>query len=204
RTLHRISAIRNRSGRVVGLTCRIGRAVFGTIDIMRDVVETGKSILMLGKPGVGKTTKCREVARVLSEEFGKRVVIVDTSNEIAGDGDIPHPAIGRDRRMQVATPELQDAVMTECVEDHMPGSSDHRGPDAPGYSAPPRNPRACAGWSDRGRPAPGRSGDARRGAAHPEGLWPRSGTRRPARGTPGTGPAPRRDHPRSGGRWRAG
>jgi stage III sporulation protein SpoIIIAA len=120
RTLHRISAIRNRSGRVVGLTCRIGRAVFGTIDIMRDVVETGKSILMLGKPGVGKTTKCREVARVLSEEFGKRVVIVDTSNEIAGDGDIPHPAIGRARRMQVAEPELQHAVMIEAVENHMP------------------------------------------------------------------------------------
>jgi stage III sporulation protein SpoIIIAA len=120
RTLHRISAIRNRSGRVVGLTCRIGRAVFGTIDIMRDVVETGKSILMLGKPGVGKTTKCREVARVLSEEFGKRVVIVDTSNEIAGDGDIPHPAIGRARRMQVALPELQHAVMIEAVENHMP------------------------------------------------------------------------------------
>src|SRR6266542_801652 len=120
RTLHRISAIRNRSGRVVGLTCRIGRAVFGTIDIMRDVVETGKSILMLGRPGVGKTTKCREVARVLSEEFGKRVVIVDTSNEIAGDGDIPHPAIGRARRMQVALPELQHAVMIEAVENHMP------------------------------------------------------------------------------------
>jgi stage III sporulation protein SpoIIIAA len=120
RTLHRISAIRNRNSRIVGLTCRIGRAVFGTIDIMRDVVETGKSILMLGKPGVGKTTKCREVARVLSEEFGKRVVIVDTSNEIAGDGDIPHPAIGRARRMQVATPELQHAVMIEAVENHMP------------------------------------------------------------------------------------
>jgi stage III sporulation protein SpoIIIAA len=120
RTLHRISAIRNRNARIVGLTCRIGRAVFGTIDIMRDVVETGKSILMLGKPGVGKTTKCREVARVLSEEFGKRVVIVDTSNEIAGDGDIPHPAIGRARRMQVATPELQHAVMIEAVENHMP------------------------------------------------------------------------------------
>src|SRR5947208_6787330 len=120
RTLHRISAIRNRSGRVVGLTCRIGRAVFGTIDIMRDVVETNKSILMLGKPGVGKTTKLREVARVLSEEFGKRVVIVDTSNEIAGDGDIPHPAIGRARRMQVAEPILQHAVMIEAVENHMP------------------------------------------------------------------------------------
>jgi stage III sporulation protein SpoIIIAA len=120
RTLHRISAIRNRNGRIVGLTCRIGRAVYGTIDIMRDVVETGKSILMLGRPGVGKTTKCREVARVLSEEFGKRVVIVDTSNEIAGDGDIPHPAIGRARRMQVPEPALQHAVMIEAVENHMP------------------------------------------------------------------------------------
>jgi len=120
RTLHRISAIRNRSGRIVGLTCRIGRAVYGTIDIMRDMVETGKSILMLGRPGVGKTTKCREVARVLSEQFGKRVVIVDTSNEIAGDGDIPHPAIGRSRRMQVPSPDLQHAVMIEAVENHMP------------------------------------------------------------------------------------
>ena len=120
RTLHRISAIRNRTGRIVGLTCRIGRAVFGTIDIMRDVVESGKSILILGRPGVGKTTKLREVARVLSEEFGKRVIIVDTSNEIAGDGDIPHPAIGRARRMQVPEPALQHAVMIEAVENHMP------------------------------------------------------------------------------------
>jgi len=120
RTLHRISAIRNRTAKVVGLTCRIGRAVFGTIDIMRDQVEQGKSILILGRPGVGKTTKLREVARVLSEEFEKRVVIVDTSNEIAGDGDIPHPAIGRARRMQVPEPALQHAVMIEAVENHMP------------------------------------------------------------------------------------
>ncbi len=120
RTLHRISAIRNRQDRIVGLTCRIGRAVYGTIDIIRDVVESGQSILLLGRPGVGKTTKLREVARVLSDEFKKRVVIVDTSNEIAGDGDIPHPAIGRARRMQVPTPEDQHAVMIEAVENHMP------------------------------------------------------------------------------------
>ena len=120
RTLHRISAIRNRKGKVVGLTCRIGRAVDGTIDIIQDVVESGKSILMLGRPGRGKTTKLREVARILSEELKKRVVIVDTSNEIAGDGDIPHPAIGKARRMQVAAPELQHSVMIEAVENHMP------------------------------------------------------------------------------------
>jgi stage III sporulation protein SpoIIIAA len=120
RTLHRISAIRNRQGKVVGLTCRIGRAVYGTIDIIQDIVESGKSILMLGRPGRGKTTKLREVARILSEELKKRVVIVDTSNEIAGDGDIPHPAIGKARRMQVAAPELQHAVMIEAVENHMP------------------------------------------------------------------------------------
>lgn len=120
RTLHRISAIRNRQGRVVGLTCRIGRAVYGTIDIIQDVVESGKSILILGRPGRGKTTKLREVARVLSEQLKKRVVIVDTSNEIAGDGDIPHPAIGRARRMQVAEPDLQHHVMIEAVENHMP------------------------------------------------------------------------------------
>ena len=120
RTLHRISAIRNRQGKIVGLTCRIGRAVYGTIDIIRDVVESGKSILMLGRPGRGKTTKLREVARVLSDEFKKRVIIVDTSNEIAGDGDIPHPAIGRARRMQVIEPNDQHAVMIEAVENHMP------------------------------------------------------------------------------------
>ncbi len=120
RTLHRISAIRNRSGVVIGLTCRVGRAVFGTIDIIQDVVEKGKSILCLGRPGVGKTTKLREIARVLADEFDKRVIIVDTSNEIAGDGDIPHPAIGRARRMHVAVPELQHAVMIEAVENHMP------------------------------------------------------------------------------------
>ncbi len=120
RTLHRISAIRNRQGRIVGLTCRIGRAVYGTIDIIQDIVQGGKSILLLGRPGRGKTTKLREVARVLSEELKKRVVIVDTSNEIAGDGDIPHPAIGRARRMQVATPDEQHNVMIEAVENHMP------------------------------------------------------------------------------------
>ena len=101
RTLHRISAIRNRSGKIVGLTCRIGRAVFGTIEIIDDIVEPGQTILMLGRPGVGKTTMLREVARVLADDCDKRVVIVDTSNEIAGDGDIPHPGIGRARRMQV-------------------------------------------------------------------------------------------------------
>ena len=120
RTLHRISAIRNRRGDVVGLTCRIGRAVFGTIDIIRDVVEEGRSFLLLGRPGVGKTTMLREVARVLADELDKRVIIVDTSNEIAGDGDIPHPAIGRARRMQVAHPDQQAAVMIEAVENHMP------------------------------------------------------------------------------------
>lgn len=119
-TLHRISAIRNRSNEIIGLTCRVGRSVFGTIGLIRDLVETGRSILMLGRPGVGKTTALREVARVLADDLGKRVVIIDTSNEIAGDGDIPHPAIGRARRMQVARPELQHQVMIEAVENHTP------------------------------------------------------------------------------------
>uniref|UniRef100_B8HUU3 Single-stranded nucleic acid binding R3H domain protein n=1 Tax=Cyanothece sp. (strain PCC 7425 / ATCC 29141) TaxID=395961 RepID=B8HUU3_CYAP4 len=119
-TLHRISALRNRQGDIVGLTCRVGRAVFGTIGMIRDLVESGKSILLLGRPGVGKTTALREMARVLADELLKRVVIIDTSNEIAGDGDIPHPAIGRARRMQVARPELQHQVMIEAVENHMP------------------------------------------------------------------------------------
>ncbi len=120
RTLHRISAIRNRGGDVIGLTCRVGRAVFGTVSIIRDIIDSGQSILLLGKPGTGKTTLLRETARVLAEELRKRVVIVDTSNEIAGDGDIPHPGIGRARRMQVARPSQQHAVMIEAVENHMP------------------------------------------------------------------------------------
>lgn len=120
RTLHRISAMRNRQDTIIGLTCRVGRAVFGTTLMIRDLIESGRSILLLGRPGVGKTTALREIARVLADELNKRVVIIDTSNEIAGDGDVPHPAIGRARRMQVARPELQHQVMIEAVENHMP------------------------------------------------------------------------------------
>jgi stage III sporulation protein SpoIIIAA len=118
RTLHRLSGIRNRRGQVVGLTCRVGRAVYGTIDIIQDIIESGKSLLLLGRPGIGKTTMLREAARILAES--KRVVIVDTSNEIGGDGDVPHPAVGRARRMQVAKPSLQHEVMIEAVENHNP------------------------------------------------------------------------------------
>ncbi len=118
RTLHRISAIRNRRGAIVGLTCRVGRAVYGTIDIIEDIVNSGKSLLILGRPGVGKTTLLREAARILAET--RRVVIVDTSNEIGGDGDVPHPAVGKARRMQVKVPTLQHEVMIEAVENHNP------------------------------------------------------------------------------------
>ncbi len=120
RTLHRISCIRNRRGHIVGLTLRVGRAIYGTIRVIEDLVLSGKSILLLGRPGVGKTTMLREIARVLADDANKRVIIVDTSNEIGGDGDIPHPAIGGARRMQVATPAAQHAVMIEAVENHMP------------------------------------------------------------------------------------
>ncbi|RPJ58164.1 MAG: AAA family ATPase, partial [Dehalococcoidia bacterium] len=120
RTLHRISAIRNREGTIVGLTCRVGRAVMGTAKIIQDLVDTGKNVLLMGPPGIGKTTILRETARVLADDLKKRVIVVDTSNEIAGDGDIPHPAIGHARRMQVPTPTLQHAVMIEAVENHMP------------------------------------------------------------------------------------
>jgi stage III sporulation protein SpoIIIAA len=120
RTLHRVSAIRNRKGRVVGLTLRVGRAIFGTIDMLKDLIGTGRNLLLLGRPGVGKTTKLREVARVLADDLRKRVMVVDTSNEIGGDGDIPHPGIGGARRMQVSRPDRQHDVMIEAVENHMP------------------------------------------------------------------------------------
>ena len=120
RTLHRISCIRNRQFLINGLTCRIGRAVFGTISVIRDLLEFENSILILGRPGIGKTTIVREIARILADELQKRVIIIDTSNEIAGDSDIPHSGIGRARRMQVAKTELQHQVMIEAVENHMP------------------------------------------------------------------------------------
>ncbi len=119
-TLHRISAIRNRQGKVIGLTCRIGRVVTGTIACIKDFCMMNKSILFLGRPGVGKTTKLREISRLVADELGKRVVVVDTSNEIAGDGDTPHPAIGHARRMQVSQPQYQKDVMIEAVENHTP------------------------------------------------------------------------------------
>src|SRR3989338_8579223 len=120
RTLHRISCMRNRSGKIIGLTCRVGRVIYGTNDIIKDVIESGQNLLFMGPPGIGKTTKLREAARILSDQFNKRVIVVDTSNEIAGDGDIPHPGIGKARRMQVSSPELQHKVMIEAVENHMP------------------------------------------------------------------------------------
>ena len=120
RTLHRISAIRNRKGQVIGITCRVGRAIYGSIKIIEDLILSEKNILLLGRPGIGKTTMLREVARVLAEDAKKRVIIVDTSNEIAGDGDVPHSAIGHARRMQVARPDEHHGVMIEAVDNLMP------------------------------------------------------------------------------------
>ena len=120
KTLHRVSALRNRKGNIIGLTCRIGRAIFGTVSIISDLLEKKDSILLLGRPGVGKTTAIREIARFLSDELNKRVVIIDTSNEIGGDGDLPHPSIGKARRMQVGNSHNQHQIMIEAIENHMP------------------------------------------------------------------------------------
>lgn len=119
-TLHRISCIKNRQGVIVGLTYRIGRCIIGSLSIIRDLLESTSSLLILGKPGIGKTTLIREISRVLSDEGQKRVVIIDTANEIAGDSDIPHIGIGRARRMQVSKSENQHHVMKEAIENHMP------------------------------------------------------------------------------------
>src|SRR4030043_265942 len=118
--LPRIPAMRNRNGYIIGLTCRVGRAVFGTVGMIQDLIESGNNVLLLGRPGIGKTTMLREVARVLADEVQKKGIVIDTSHEIAGDGDIPHPAIGHARRMQVAAPAEQHSVMIEAVENHMP------------------------------------------------------------------------------------
>ncbi|KAI5014960.1 hypothetical protein ZWY2020_056350 [Hordeum vulgare] len=120
RILRRISAIRNRQRDIVGLTCRVGRAVPGSANLLQDLVKAGGSLLLIGPPGMGKTTVIREIARMLADDYDKRVMIVDTFNEIAGDGDIPHPGIGKARRLQVPIQEMQHKVLTEAVENHMP------------------------------------------------------------------------------------
>lgn len=120
KTLHRISSVKNRDGLVIGLTCRIGRSRYGTLSIIRDLLTSKKSILFLGRPGIGKTTIIREIARTLADEMGKRVIIIDTCNEIGGDSDIPHKGIGQARRMQVEKVSSQYKIMLNAVENHMP------------------------------------------------------------------------------------
>ena len=179
RTLHRISAIRNRSGKIVGLTCRIGRAVYGTIEIITDFVETGKSILIMGRPGIGKTTMLREAARVLADDLGKRVVVVDTSNEIAGDGDIPHPAIGKARRMQVRTPAAPARGDDRGGrEPHAPGHRHRRDRDGARGAGRPHDRRARRAADRHGARQQPRQPDAQPDAVRPHRRHPERDPRR--------------------------
>ncbi|KAG2447382.1 hypothetical protein HYH02_007710 [Chlamydomonas schloesseri] len=83
-------------------------------------LEAAGSLLLVGRPGSGKTTVLRDVARLLADDLDRRVVVVDTSNEIAGDDRTPHPCIGSARRMMVPRRELLWRVMLEAVQNHGP------------------------------------------------------------------------------------
>ncbi len=121
KTLHRIACIRGKDGQsILGLTIRIGRILTPQIDLIADIIDTGESVLFLGKPAAGKTTKLRECADYLSTEGGKRVIIIDSCNEIGGEGNVPHFAVGRARRMPIPQGKKQYEIMLEAVESHNP------------------------------------------------------------------------------------
>lgn len=104
-TLHRISALYDRYGILVGMTIRLARVVKGLADPIIPFLLDGKSLLIIGPPGVGKTTLLRDVIRQLAIIYGPKVVIVDTSNEIGGEGRVPHPVLGASKRVQVRIPD---------------------------------------------------------------------------------------------------
>lgn len=119
-SLHRISAVRNRDDDIVGLTLRVGRYIAGNSIMIADILAgmPHASILICGEPGSGKTSIIRDAARFLAER--NSLLIIDTSCEIGGSGDVPHHCIGLSRRMQVKSVKDQAQVMVECVQNHTP------------------------------------------------------------------------------------
>ncbi|EPY22109.1 R3H domain-containing protein [Strigomonas culicis] len=119
-TAHRVSVWRGRRGESLGVTLRVGRYVPNAAKALLPLALQG-SVLILSKAGKGKTTLLRDLSSSLAHEASMpRVTVVDTSNEIGGDGPLPMAFLGRCRRLQVARREDQGRSMIEVIQNHSP------------------------------------------------------------------------------------